>query len=131
MGHVMTGRVIVHMAVPGAKRALAATMAWLSGLVTEHSIPLITTPGGPSFLWDTEKGYSGDWWGASQALAPGIAQAMLTSGYMLGTESWFAAFDEDSETLLQHNLPNPPANASFEAFLAAAGLSRVEPEGMP
>lgn len=118
-------RILTHMAVPGAMRELAATMAGLSGLVTEHSIPLVTIEGGPSAAWDATKGYDGSWWGASQALAPAIAQGMLESGYMLGTESWFAALWEEGGTLLQHNLPAPPVDASFEAFLAAAGLEFV------
>lgn len=121
-------RILVHMAVPDAKRELAATMSGLSGYTQEHSVECNTVPAGPSAQWDAAQTYSGVWWAASQAFAPEIAQEMLQSGYMLGTESWFAAFDEDSGTLLQHNMPSPPADASFEAFLAAAGLVRVEPE---
>lgn len=113
------------MAVPDAMRALAATMAGLSGLISEHSIELAAITGGPSEAWDTAQGYSGTWWGASQPFAPAIAQEMLISGYMLGTESWFAAAWEEGGNLIDHNLPEPPADASFDAFLAAAGLEKV------
>ena len=117
-------RVVCHTAVPDAKRALAATMEGLSGLPMEHSVELHAITGGPSATWDATNSYSGKWWGASQALAPEIAQPMLASGYALGTEGWFAAIWEGG-TLIQHNLPVAPADSSFEAFLAAAGLERV------
>ena len=125
MGHAVI-RILVHMAVPDAKRDLAATMAGLSGIPTEHSVQLQAIPGGPSALWDAAQGYNGTWWGASQAFAQEIAQAMLASGYSLQTESWFVARYEANGTLIDHNLPNPPANATFAAFLAAAGLEMVE-----
>ena len=118
-------RVLVHMAVPDAKRALAATMSGLSGNLIEHSVECSTTPGGPSALWDASQGYSGKWWAASQAFAPEIAQAMLASGYSLATESWFIARFEDNGTLIDHNLPSPPNDSTFESFLTAAGLVRV------
>lgn len=117
-------RVLIHMAVPDAKRKLAGTMTGLSGVPQEHSVELHSIPGGPSAAWDTTNSYSGTWWGASQALAPEIAQPMLASGYGLETESWFAALWEGG-TLIQHNLPVAPVDSSFEAFLAAAGLERV------
>lgn len=117
-------RILVHMACPNAKRALAATMDGLSGLTEEHSVRLTAVPSGASDLWDTEHGYNGIWWGASQPFAASVAQAMLASGFGLGTESWFVAYDETTGTLLQHNLPAPPANVTFDAFIAAAGLSR-------
>ncbi len=117
-------RVVCHTAVPDAKRALAATMEGLSGLPQEYSVELQSIPGGPSAAWDIANGYNGTWRGASQALAPEIAQPMLASGYALGTEGWFAAIWEGG-TLIQHNLPVAPADSSFEAFLAAAGLERV------
>lgn len=125
MGHAVT-RVLCHMAVPGAKRALAATMTGLSGLPQEHSVELHSVAGGASAAWDAANGYDGKWWGASQALAPEIAQPMLASGYGLETESWFAALWEGG-TLIQHNLPTAPADSSFDAFLAAAGLEKVVP----
>lgn len=117
-------RIVCRMAVPDAKRQLAATMDGLSSLPTEHSVELHAITGGPSAQWDSANGYSGKWWGASQALAPEIAQPMLASGYGLETESWFAALWEGG-ALIQHNLPVAPADSSFEAFLAAAGLERV------
>lgn len=117
-------RVVCHTAVPDAKRSLAATMDGLSGLPQEHSVQLQSIPGGASASWDATNSYNGTWWGASQALAPEIAQPMLASGYALETESWFAALWEGG-TLIQHNLPVAPADSSFEAFLAAAGLERV------
>lgn len=118
-------RVLVHMAVPDAMRAIAATMAGLSGLITEHSVELVALAGGPSAAWDASQGYGGTWWGASQPFAPQIAQEMLASGYMLGTESWFTAMWEEGGSLIDHNLPQPPVDASFKAFLAAAGLEFV------
>lgn len=118
-------RVVVHMAVPDARRAAAAEMSHLSGNLTEHSVELQSVAGGPSALWDADHGYGGKWWGASQAFAAAIAQDMLTSGYVLGTESWFAAVWEEGGSLIQHNLPTAPVDPSFEAFLTAAGLERV------
>lgn len=118
-------RILIHTAVPDAKRAVAATMSGLSGQPEEHSVECNAIPAGASALWDADHGYGGKWWAASQALAPQIAQGMLTSGYILGTESWFVALYETGGMLIQHNLPNPPADSSFGAFLAAAGLERV------
>lgn len=118
-------RVQVHMAVTDELRALAGTMAGLSGNLVEHSVECSTTPGGPSALWDAEQGYSGIWWAASQAFAPEIAQAMLADGYSKETESWFVAYFEDNGTLINHNLPSPPIDASFDAFLTAAGLVKA------
>lgn len=118
-------RVLIHTAVPDAKRAIAANMAHLSGNPQEHVVECTAIPAGPSESWDMEHGYNGKWWAASQSFAPQIAQDMLASGYALGTESWFVAVYEDGGTLIQHNLPSPPADNSFEAFLAAAGLSKV------
>lgn len=122
-------RVVVNTAVPGVNREEAASMAYLSGRIEEHSVELTSKATGPSHDWDVAKGYDGKWWGARQALNPYIAQSMLQSGYMLGTESWFAAFDEMTLTLLQHNLPVAPVDASFDAFLEAAGLQKVIPPG--
>lgn len=119
-------RLKVHLAVPDEKRAIAATMTHLSGLVTEHSIKLLATPGSPSAAWNAANGQSATWWGASQGLAVGIAQDMMSSGYQIGTQSWFAALYDESGNLIQHNLPEAPANASFEAFIAVAGLVRAE-----
>lgn len=120
-------RIVVHMAVPDAKRALAATMSGLSGLPAEHIIELSAIPSGASALWDAAKGYGGKWWGASQALSPDVAQPMLASGYALETESWFAAFWENTNTLVPNgtNLDPPPSVSSFDAFLAASGLEKV------
>lgn len=120
-------RVVCHTAVPDAKRALAATMEGLSGLPQEYSVELQSIPGGPSAAWDMANGYNGTWRGASQALAPEIAQPMLASGYALGTEGWFAAYWEGTNTLVPNgaNLNPHPDTADFEAFLAAAGLERV------
>jgi len=120
-------RVVCHTAVPDAKRSLAATMDGLSGLPQEHSVELQSIPGGASASWDATNSYNGTWWGASQALAPEIAQPMLASGYALETESWFAAYWEGTNTLVPNgtNLNPQPDSADFEAFLAAAGLERV------
>ena len=124
-------RILVHMAVPDATRDLAATMTGLSGFPPEHSVKLVAIEGGPSAAWDAEQGYTGEWWGSSHRFADTIAQEMLISGYMLGTESWFAARFEADGTLIDHNLPQPPADASFAAFLAAAGLAMVPGEPFP
>lgn len=120
-------RILIHTACPDTKRATAGTMAGLSGLPEEHSVECNAIPGGPSALWDTGHGYGGKWWAASQALAPAIAQGMLTSGYILGTESWFVALYEVGGTLIQHNLPSAPTDATFDAFLVAAGLELANP----
>jgi hypothetical protein len=123
MGDAM--RILIHTSVPDAKRVIAASMDGLSGQPQEHSVECNAIHGGPSGAWDASHGYTGKWWAASQALAPEIASEMLTSGYVLGTESWFVAYYEDTGALIQHNLPNAPSDASFGAFLAAAGLARV------
>ncbi len=127
-------RVLVHMAVPDAKRALAATMAGLSGHPSEHSVELHAIPGGPAALWDAEQGYDGTWYGASQALAATIAQAMVTSGYIKGTESYYVAYWEDTGELISggpetipFNTPTQPANSSFEAFIESIGCEKVVP----
>ena len=127
-------RVVCHMAVPDAMRALAATMAGLSGIPSEHSFELHSIPGGPSAQWDAANGYAGKWWGASQALAATIAQAMLTDGYIKGTESWYVAYWEDTGELITggpetipYNTPTQPANTSFAAFLESIGCERVVP----
>jgi hypothetical protein len=121
----------IHTACPDAKRTAANALAGLSGRIDEHSIALVSTPGGGAAAWDTEQGYAGQWWGASQGLAPGIAGLMLYDGQAKTTESYYAAFDESSGVLLQHNCPTPPANATFEAFLTAAGLQRGTVESQP
>lgn len=136
MGHHVS-RVIVHVAVPAAKRALAGTMAGLSGNVTEHSVELHAIDGGPSALWSESQDRAGEsWWGASQAFAATIAQAMLASGYIKGTESWYVAFWEDTGELISGgpetiplNTPEQPSDTSFGAFLAAIGCERVESDG--
>lgn len=125
-------RVLIHTAVPDARRAIAATMAGLSGNPAEHSVELHAIPGGQSALWDSANSYNGKWWGASQALAATIAQAMLMSGYILGTESWYVAYWEDTGELITggpdtvpFNTPTQPANTSFDAFLSAIGCEKV------
>lgn len=120
-------RILIHTAVPDARRSIAATMSGLSGLPQEHSVECTATTGGPSAIWDVSHGYSGKWWAASQALAPEIASAMLQSGYMLGTESWFVAFYEGTSMIVPNgtNCDPVPADASFESFLTAIGLQKV------
>ena len=122
MGHGMSGRILVHIAVPNARRAVAGTMDGLSGSEAEFSVRLKAIPGQPSAIWDGIKGYpTGRWWGASQALAPAIAQTMFVSGDQKKCEAWFVAYDEDTLTLLDTNCPAAPANPSFAAFLALIG----------
>ena len=121
-------RILVHMAIPNARRAVGGTMAGLSGSEREFSIRLLATPGKPSAIWDGVKGYpSGRWWGASQAFAPAIAQAMLVSGDQKKTEAWFAAYDAETLAPLQTNCPAWPANATFAAFLTLIGCE-LDPE---
>ena len=119
------------MAVPDAKRESAADMTGLSGYTQEHSVECTATPGGPSAAWDTQHGYGGKWWAASQALAPAIASGMLTSGYALETESWFVAYYEGTDTIVPNgtNIDPPPSDATFAAFLAAIGVSKVQTGG--
>ena len=113
----------MHLAVPDSKRAIAATMTHLSGLVTEHSIKLIAIPGMASDAWNAANGQTSDWWGASQGLEDWVANDMMESALEMGTESWFAALWTQDGQLVQHNLPQPPDNPSFAAFLQAAGLA--------
>lgn len=120
--------ILVQMAVPAAKRALAAQMAGLSGNVTEHSVELTTIDGGPAATWSASWGRAGEkWYGAEQAFAPQIASEMLTSGYILGTEGYFVAYVKDTGQRLDHNLPAPPADSTFEAFTVAMGAGRTVP----
>lgn len=128
MGHAMS-RVLCFIALPDAKRASAASMTFLSGNPKEFNIPLLAIPGGPSAEWDALQGYGGNWWGAFQFLAPEVAQAMLTSGYELEAESWFAAFWEVGGGIINHNLPSPPAEPTFASFIAAAGLQLLPGNG--
>lgn len=116
-------RVLIHLAVPDEKRALAGTMAELSGMPTEHSIKLIAMPGMASDAWNAANGQTSDWWGASQFVEASAAQAMMASGYALQTQSWFAAYHEASRALIQHNLPMAPGSSEYAAFLQAAGLA--------
>lgn len=118
-------RVLIHLAVPEEKRALAGTMTGLSGLIGEHAIKLIAQPNKPSEAWNTANGQSTTWWGASQWIRPDIAQGMLESGQQLQTQSWFSAVWSEDGQLLQHNLPTPPGNSEFSTFLAVAGLEMV------
>jgi hypothetical protein len=121
-------RILVHIAVPNARRAVAGTMDGLSGQTSEFSVRLLATPGKPSAIWDGIKGYpSGRWWGASQGLAPAIAQTMLVSGEQKKTEAWFVAYDENTLAPLQTNCPAWPASATFAAFLDLIGCN-LDPE---
>jgi hypothetical protein len=121
-------RILVHMAVPNARRATAGTMTGLSGSEMEFSVRLLATPGKPSAIWDGIKGYpSGRWWGASQPFAPEIAQTMLVSGDQKKCEAWYVAYDETTLTPLQTNCPAWPANATFTAFLDLIGCN-LDPE---
>lgn len=97
-------------------------MTHLSGLVTEHSISLAAVPGSPSAQWNAANGQGPVWWGASQGLEDWVANDMMTSAVEMGTQSWFAAVWTQDGRLVQHNLPQPPANPTFAAFLEVAGL---------
>lgn len=130
----MTGRVLIHTAVPAEKAELAATMAGLSGDPAEHSIELRAIPGGPADQWNQIRGYAGPWRAASQCLAATIAQAMLISAYMKGTEGYYVAYWEDTGELISggpetvpFNTPTQPADTSFAAFTESIGCERVVP----
>ena len=123
-------RVIVHTACPSARKPIADSLNGLSGRSDEHSIRLLASEGGDAAAWDAANGYDGSWFGASQALNPAIAQGILYDGQAKLTESYFAAFDEASGTLVTHNCPSPPSDATFGAFLVASGLE-TEPQAEP
>ena len=123
-------RYLIHTACPETRKGVANALAGLSGRANEHSIALQSIAGKKAKEWDDLKTYAGNWWGASQALEAGIAMTMLGDGQAKKTESFYAAYDEDSGTLLGHNCPNDPADASFEAFLAAVGLERPGSESI-
>jgi len=122
-------RLIVHMAVPAPRREIAATMTGLTGVPEEFSIELDTVPGGLSDQWDKQVGYPvpGKYWGASQALAQEICVAMQTSEAAPAADAWFCAVFEDTGDIFQTNVPGL-TDPTFEGFLAACGLVRVEPE---
>lgn len=129
-------RIRVHMAVPSSKRAVAATMAGLSGDPSEFSVPLVAENAGPASEWDAFKGYDGTYYGASQGLAVEVLIPLLQSGYENQTEVFYASFYEETGEPVDTgdaerpgcNLPTWPADATYDAFLVASGLSKVEPE---
>lgn len=118
------GRILVHMACPYARLAVANALAGLSGRVDEHSIRLQSLPGKPAAIWDGIKGYpEGRWQGASQALAPAFVQTMLADGVSKKPESYYVAWDEDTGAQVDTNLPAWPADTTFDAFLFILGCS--------
>jgi hypothetical protein len=116
-------RLIVHMAVPGPKRSIAATMTGLTGVPEEFSVPLKTIPGGVSDLWDEQAGYPrpGTYWGASQALAEDVCVAMQSSEAAPEADAWYCAVVEATGEIFQTNVPGL-TDGTWEAFLAATGL---------
>lgn len=118
----MMSRYLIHTACPDARRQVANGLEGLSGQPGEHSVPLRSIGSTTAKEWDDQKQYNGLWWGASQALTPEIAMALLIDGLVKKSESFYAAFDEKSGTLLDHNCPVPPADATFPAFLTECGL---------
>lgn len=122
-------RLVVHMAVPGPRREIAATMTGLTGVPEEFSVPLETIPGGVSDLWDKQVGYPlpGKYWGASQALAQEICVAMQTSEAAPAADAWFCAVVEETNEIFQTNVPEL-TDPTFEGFLEACGLVKVEQE---
>lgn len=123
----MSGRILIHMACPHARKTVANALAELTGRSDEHSIELQSLPGKPAAIWDGVKGYpQGKWWAASQSFAPAIAQALLTDGETKKPESFFVAYDEDTLTPIQTNCPAWPEDASFAAFVALIGCEIVD-----
>jgi len=120
-------RLVVHMAVPGPRREIAATMTGLTGVPEEFSIELDTVEGGLSDNWDVTAGYPrpGKYWGASQALAQEICVAMQSSEVAPQADAWFCAVIEDTNEIFQTNVPGL-TDPTFEGFLVAAGLEVVQ-----
>ena len=126
-------RVIVHIAVPLPRVSAAADMDQLSGTPEEFSVELEAVEGGPAAEWSALQGYSTDWRGASQAFRPDIAVNLLVSGFTIRPEAFYAAFyeadgspvDTGDPSMPGCNLPAWPADATYTAFLTAAGLRRV------
>ena len=127
-------RIVVHFAVPNAKRAVAATMDGLSGDPAEFPVELVAAPGGPASDWDALKGYDGVYYGASQRLVAEFLLPLLQSGYEKQTEVFYAAFDGETGEPVDTgdperpgcNLPEWPSDATYEAFLVACGLAKVQ-----
>ena len=122
-------RIIVHMACPFARLAVANSLAGLSGKSDEHKIRLQSIPGKPAAIWDGVKGYpQGRWQGASQALTPEFVQTMLGDGLSKKPESFYVSYWEDDLKPVEGgtNCPAWPTDASFEAFLVLLGLEVVE-----
>jgi hypothetical protein len=117
-------RLRVHFAVPDPKRAIAATMAGLSGSTDEFSVALKTIPGGISDLWDEQVGYPrpGRYWGASQPLSEEACIAMQNSEAAQEADAWYCAVVETTGEVFQTNVPGELADGAWETFLAAAGL---------
>lgn len=122
-------RLVVHMAVPGPRREIAATMTGLTGVPEEFSVELDTVEGGLSDSWDVTAGYPrpGKYWGASQALAQEICVAMQSSEAAPAADAWFCAVVEDTGDIFQTNVPGLTVG-TWEAFLEAAGLKVIESE---
>jgi hypothetical protein len=105
-------RITIHTACPASRKAIADALDGLSGLSSEHSIPLKSTVAGGTWLWDVSNNPTYRWHGASQNFAQGIAMTMLTDGQTKQSGSYYAAFDENSGTLLDHNCLTAPATAT-------------------
>lgn len=120
-----TNHVHLHMALPETRRHVGASIHGLTGLPDEFSVKLNAIEGGPSDEWSKSKQYTGVWYGSSQAWSVQTAQKMLDSGKSKRVEAWYAAWSIETGELVDHNLPVPPTERSFDAFLASAGLERV------
>jgi len=121
------GLIWVHIAVPVSRKADSCGLVGLSGQDAEFSIRATAIALGHSAEWNAAQGQSLEWYCASQRLADTIAQTMLIDGMAKQVEAWYVAADESRSSVLDHNLPGLPVDASFDAFLADAGLARVEP----
>lgn len=125
-------RLIVHMACPYARVAVANALAGLSGRDDEHSIRLESVPGKPAKEWEGIKGYpQGRWQGASQRLEASFVQAMLADGVSKKPESYYVAWDEATGSPVDTNLPVWPADTTFAAFLEVLGCVRFAMPGIP
>lgn len=125
-------RIVVHFAVPAEKRALAATMAYLSGNPSEFIVPARAI-GGDAAAWAAFKGYSGDYFLSSQALSLDIVQAMMADGYAKDTEVFYAAFDEATGQPVPSgtNLTAWPIDSTFASFVVGGGWELTQTGGVP
>lgn len=131
MGPDMSMRVRVHIALPLARVPVADDMPYLSGENDEFSVRLQSIPGGAAALWDSQNpGYDGQYRGASQTYPAEVAQEILAAGHQLTVEAFYVAFIDGTDIPVPgqyHNLPEPPADSTYAAFMGGVGVERVHP----